>query len=138
LGGVAIECANLINRLAAQLLLSDADYLKSFQPDQLKALSLFFLKLSQRGGTICGLFYAIWLFPLGYLILKSGFLPKILGILLIADGFCLLTCLFQIFLFPGYERMTYPLYPVMFVAEFGLALWLLIKGVKMELSGAPT
>jgi len=132
LGGVAIECVNSLNHFASQLLLSDADYLKVFRPDQLQALSMFFLNLGYKGGTVAGLFYGIWLFPLGYLVYKSGFLPKILGILLIMDGFCLLACFFQVFLFPGYERMMYPLYPVMFIAEFGLTLWLLIKGVKHQ------
>jgi hypothetical protein len=64
------------------------------------------------------------------LVFKSGFLPRILGILLIADGVSLLICFFQLWFFPDYEKMTYPLYPVMFVAEFGLSLWLIIKGVR--------
>ncbi len=137
LGGVVIECVHSLNHFASQLLLSDADYLKVFRSDQLQALSMFFLNLGYKGQTIAGLFYAIWLFPLGYLVLRSGFLPKILGILPILDGFCLLICFFQIFLLPGYERMTYPLYPVMFIAEFGLTLWLLIKGVRHQPLDAP-
>ena len=88
------------------------------------------LMLNINGNVVMVLFYGLWLFPLGYLVFKSGFLPKILGILLIADGVSLLICFFQLWLFPGYEKMTYPLYPIMFVAEFGLSLWLIIKGVK--------
>ena len=65
-------------------------------------------------------------------VFESRFLPKTLGVLLICDGIALLICFVQAILFPGYEKMTYPLYPVMFIAEFGLALWLLIKGVKMK------
>lgn len=109
LGGVAIESINTLNLLAAQMLLSDADYSKVFQPVLLQTLSMFFLDLGHKGGTIVGLFHGIWLFPLGYLVFKSGFLSRVLGILLIVDGFCLLICLFQIFLFPGYEKLTYQL-----------------------------
>jgi hypothetical protein len=132
LGGVAVECLNTLNRFAAQLLLSNDDYLKTFTADQLQSLAMFFLDLGSKGGIITGLLYGVWLFPLGYLVIKSEFLPRTLGVLLICDGVSLLVCFFQAILFPGYEKLTYPLYPVMFIAEFGLALWLLIKGVKMD------
>ena len=66
--------------------------------------------------------------------IKSRFIPKVFGILLIADGFSLLICFFQMWLFPGHEKLMYPLYPVMLVAELGLALWLLIKGAGPVLS----
>jgi hypothetical protein len=76
------------------------------------------------------LFYGAWLFPLGYLVLKSRFLPRFLGVLLFMDGVSMLICFVQICLFPGYQKLTYPLFPVMLVAELGLALWLIIKGVR--------
>ncbi len=132
IAGVVIECTGTLIHFAPLLLLSGADYLKLFNADQLQALAMLFLNFSGIGNMIAGLFYGLWLFPLGYLVLKSGFLPRILGILLILDGICLLICFFQACLFPGYERIGYPLYPVMFIAEFGLALWLLVKGVKEQ------
>jgi len=128
--GVAIECVSTLPRFAALLLVSRADYLKALNPDQLQGLAMFFLKFGGSGDTVSVLFYGAWLFPLGYLVVKSRFLPRILGILLIIDGVCLLICFFQLWLFPGHQRLTYPLYPVMFIAECGLALWLLLKGVK--------
>jgi hypothetical protein len=76
--------------------------------------------------------YGAWLFPLGYLVFKSGFLPKTLGFLLIADGFGLLIYIFQYFLLPGYEIISYPCFVVSFIAELSLTLWLLIKGVKAQ------
>jgi hypothetical protein len=106
--------------------------LSSLNMPKVHALALLFLNLSGSGNTITTLFYGAWLFPLGYLVLKRDFLPPFLGILLILDGVCLLICFFQLCLLPGYEKWTYPLYPVMFIAEFGLALWLLLKSVKDE------
>jgi hypothetical protein len=132
--GVAIECTSTLIHFAPMLLLSDAGYLKVLRPDQLQGLAMFFLNFN--GGMISILFYGMWLFPLGYLVFKSGFLPRILGILLILDGSSCLISFFQLCLFPGYEKLTYPLMPVMFIAEFGLALWLLIKGVKEHPSEA--
>jgi hypothetical protein len=130
LAGVAIECSSTAAHFAALMLLSDAEYLKAFRPDQLQAMATFFLNYDGIGQLIAALFYGVWLFPLGYLIYKSGFLPKALGALLILDGFCVPTFFFMGFLFPGHDKLLYPLYPVMFIAEFGLALWLLIKGVN--------
>ncbi len=126
--GVAIECTSTLIHFAPVLLLSGADYLKVFRPDQMQGLAMLFLNFN--GGMISILFYGMWLFPLGYLVFKSGFLPRTLGVLLILDGFSCLISFFQLCLFPGYEKYMYALYPIMFIAEFGLALWLLIKGVK--------
>jgi hypothetical protein len=130
LGGFAIWCFGMLNLFASLLLLSGADYVKVFQPDQLQALAILFVNLYKNGYIVAQIPYGLWLFPLGYLVFKSGFLPKILGILLIADGFGLLIYVFQRFLLPGYEVISYPCMVVSFIAELSLTLWLLIKGVK--------
>lgn len=126
--GVAVECICILIHYAALLPIHGDEYLKVLSHEQLQALSMLMLNID--GNVVMVFFYGLWLFPLGYLVFKSGFLPKILGILLIADGVSLLICFFQLWFFPGFEKMTYPLYPIMFVAEFGLSLWLIIKGVK--------
>ena len=130
LGGFAIWCFSMLNLFASLLLLSGADYLKVFQPDQLQALALLFVNLYKNGYIVAQIPYGIWLFPLGYLVFKSKFLPKILGILLIADGFGLLIYVCQRFLLPGYEVISYPCMVVSFIAELSLTLWLLIMGAK--------
>ncbi len=130
LGGVAIKCISLLSEFAALLLLSGADYLKVFQADQLQALAMLFLNLYQNGFMIAQIFFGTWLLPLGYLVFKSGFLPRILGILLIIDCFAILIWFFQFFLFPGYEVISYLCLAESFIAEASLCLWLLIKGVK--------
>lgn len=134
LTGVAIECMNMLNLFAALLLLSGDDYLKLFQADQLQAVTMLFLNLYKNGFIIAQVFYGTWLFPLGHLVYKSGYLPKILGVLLMMDCFGNLIWFFQFFLFPGYEVITYPGFAVGFIAEFSLGLWLLIKGIKDQKS----
>jgi hypothetical protein len=79
---------------------------------------------------IAQIFYGAWLFPLGYLVLKSGFLPRILGFMLMIHCAAWLMTFLQFFLFPGFDAITYVSYPLGFIAEFGLTLWLLIMGVK--------
>jgi hypothetical protein len=130
LGGVAIQCFSDLNLFASLLLLSGADYTKVFQTDQLQALAMFFLDLREKGFMAAQLFYGAWLFPLGYLVFKSGFLPRILGIVLMIHCVAWLVNFLQFFLFPGFEVIHYLSYPLGFIAEFGLALWLLIMGAK--------
>jgi hypothetical protein len=130
LGGVAIQCVSDLFLFASQLLMNGPDYLNVFQSDQLQALAMFFLDLREKGFLMAQLFYGAWLFPLGYLVFKSGFLPRILGIVLMIHCFTWLSFFFQSFLFPGFDAITYVSYPLGFIAEFGLTLWLLIMGAK--------
>jgi hypothetical protein len=132
LGGVVIWCMSLLSEFAALLLLSGADYLKEFQANQLQVLAMLSLNLYQNGFMIAQILLNLWLFPLGYLVYKSDFLPRILGILLIIDGFAMLVWFFQFFFFPGYEGISTLCLAVGFIAEGSLCLWLLIKGVNVE------
>jgi hypothetical protein len=132
LGGFVIWCLSVLNLYGSLMLLSGADYLKVFQPDQLQAQALLFINLYKNGSVIAQIPYGVWLFPLGYLVFKSRFLPKILGILLIADCFGLLIYVLQRFLLPGYDVLSYPCLAISFIAEISLSLWLLIKGVKEQ------
>ena len=131
-GGVALQAASDLFLPVSQMLLSGADYLKVFQPDQLQALAMSFLYLYKNGFMIAQIFYGAWLFPLGYVIFKSGFLPKILGAVLMIHCCTWLMNFLQFFLFPGFTAIAYVSYPLGFIAEFGLSLWLLIMGVKEQ------
>jgi len=130
LGGVAVQCINMLNLFSAVLLLSGTDYLKVFQIDQLQALAMFFLYLYKNGFMIAQFFYAAWLFPLGYLVFKSGYLPKALGIIVMIECFGWLMRPVQFFLFPTCEVISYFSFAIGFIGEFGLTLWLLIMGAK--------
>jgi len=132
LGGVAVYSMSLLNQFAAVLLLSGADYLKVFQADQLQSLAMFFLDLHHNGYWIAQIFFGAWLFPLGYLVYKSGFLPKILGIIMMIHFVGWTTTSLLFFLFPGFTAITYITYPLGFISEFGLTLWLLIMGAKEQ------
>jgi hypothetical protein len=132
LAGFVVWCLSLLDLFAGLLLLSGADYLKVFQPDQLQALAMLFVNLYKNGYIVAQIPYGFWLFPLGYLVFKSKYLPKIIGILLIADGFGLLIVVCQRFLLPGYEGISTPFMVVSFIAEVSLSLWLFIMGVKQQ------
>jgi len=78
---------NELNHFAVLLLSSGAGYLTAFKADQLNALVMFFLEL-RKYGTFITQFFSFWILLLGYLVFKSGFLPRILGILLMLGGLC--------------------------------------------------
>jgi hypothetical protein len=130
LGGFAILVYSHLNLISSLTLLSGVDYLKAFQPDQLQAQAMLFINLYKTGSTIAQIPFGVWLFPLGYLVYKCGFLPKILGILLIIDGCGLMIYVCQRFIFPDLTAIAYPCWVMGFIAEVSLTLWLLIKGVK--------
>jgi hypothetical protein len=132
LGGVAVECTNMLNLFAALPFLSGANYLNVFQTGQLQAIAMSFLNSYTNGFMIAQIFYGTWLLPLGYLVYKSRFLPRLLGMVLILDFFGILFWFFQLFLFPSYGVASYPSYVVGFIAEVSISLWLLIKGVKEQ------
>jgi hypothetical protein len=133
--GVAMQCFSMILLYAALPLVSGGDYLAAFTADQLNALATFFLGLYKAGFTNAQLFYSAWTLPLGYLVFKSGFLPKALGVMLMLDCLAIFVWFFQFAFLPGYPAISYPCYAVSFVAEVSLTLWLIIKGVKDQKPG---
>jgi uncharacterized protein DUF4386 len=131
LGGVVVRFAIDLNYVAALLLSNGAEPLNVFQADQLQALAMVFLCLQKNGYWGSQIFFGVWLFPLGYLVFKSGFLPRFLGAILMVHCFTWTTTSLLYFLsVPGYTVLTYISFPLGFIAEFGLTLWLLIKGAK--------
>jgi hypothetical protein len=122
---------------ASLVILNGTEAIKAFQPDQLQALAVFFFGLYKTGVVIAQVPYGVWLFPLGYLVLKSRFLPRIFGILLIVDGICQFVYVCQHLILPDLEIIAYPCLVISFIAEVSLALWLAIKAVKTSLSANP-
>jgi len=126
--GAPIAMLNELNRFAALLLSSGADYLTAFTADQLPAQVMLFLDLHEYGVFIATIFWGLWLFPFGYLVFKSGYIPRIFGVLLIIAGLGYLIDFVAFFLFPNFP----PIGQFMTWAEVFWPFWLLIKGVNVE------
>jgi hypothetical protein len=127
--GIPISMLSELNHFAALLLLSGADYLAVFTADHLQALVSLFLDLRLYGLVIAWIFWGLWLFPMGYLVFKSGYIPRILGVLLIIGGFGYLIDFATFVLLPNFDvriGMTTG------YGEIILGLWLLVKGVNVE------
>ena len=128
--GVAIQGASMLWLLSALFLGGGAGGTQAFSAAQTRALALVSLNTYKIGFVTAQLFFGAWLFPLGYLVYKSRLLPRFLGVLLMLDGIGVGIWFLQGLLWPDLRVITYPGLAVSFAAEFGLALWLLIKGVK--------
>jgi hypothetical protein len=131
---VPLSLVNLSNKYAVLTLLSNATYLQTFTPQELQTQVLLHLNYYNNGIEITSVFWGLWLFPFGYLVFKSGFLPKILGILLMIGCFGYLLNFTGGFLFPGYGALGIAGYISIpsGLGEIGTCLWLLIVGVKCK------
>jgi Domain of unknown function (DUF4386) len=126
-----IQGINLLNHFFVLLLLSGAGYLAVFAQDQLQALVLLFLNAHENVILIWGLFFSLHLLVYGYLVYTSGYIPKIIGILLVVASLPYLIQFFGTILFPQYKEM-FTSIAFLSSIEIALPLWLLIKGVNVE------
>ena len=127
LAAVPIAMLNELIQLAVLQLLSGADYLEIFPTEQLQALAYLFLRLHSQGLNIAQIFWGLWLFPMGYLVFKSGFLPRIIGVLLIIACFGYVIQSFVAFFGYSVDLIFFTGW-----GELALLFWLLIKGVNIE------
>ncbi|ULQ51522.1 DUF4386 domain-containing protein [Flavihumibacter fluvii] len=129
----AVLVANKLNLLMPTFLLDNEDYLKAFEPQQLQVLAYISVKAHGYGFGIGLIFFGFNCLIDGYLIFRSGFLPRMLGILIAIAGLCYLTNSFALILAPRLAGILFQiLMAPIFIGEFAMCLWLLFKGVNMD------
>jgi hypothetical protein len=127
-----MQGTNLLNKVTVLLLLGGAGYSTVFEPDQLHALVSLFLNAYEYGALIWGTFFGLHLLVLGYLLFKSGYFPRILGVLFVFASFGYLIDSYGHLLLPQYTEIYNVVVWATVPAEMLFALWLLIKGVNVE------
>jgi len=126
--GCAILAFASLFQLAPLVVLGGSQYLSVFKVEQLRALALMFLELNTQAGNICVVFFGVYCLLIGYLIFRSTFLPRLLGVLMALAGLGWLT-----FLSPPLANHLSPYNLVLgFLAELALMLWLLVRGVNVQ------
>lgn len=130
--GVAATFANMFNRIAALLVLSGADFLSVFDKPQLEALAYAFLRLYGQAGDAIEMFWGLWLFPFGLLVIRSRFIPRFLGIALFVAGVGYTLNSFAALLGPQYKGMISQLTTLLAMGELPIVVWLLIWGTKEQ------
>jgi hypothetical protein len=134
--GVAIQGASMLSLVSAMLQGDGASHMQAYSAAQLEGLAYLSINIYKTGWVTAQLFFGTWLFPLGYLVYKSGYLPRFLGVLLALDGVAVLIWFLQALVLPDYPAIHYPGLALSFIAELGLGLWLFVKGAKVVDSGA--
>ena len=130
---IGIEAATTMRLLEALFPLGNAGYLKAFTPEQLYAMATLSLKSHGYGFGVSLIFFGCFCLIVGYLIFKSGYLPKAIGVLMQIAGLSYLTNSFALVLAPAWANRLFPADVVpAFVGEASLCLWLLVKGVNAE------
>lgn len=128
---VPISYINIQHKFAV-LSIIKGEVFKSFTIDQLQSQVMFYLNQFNKGILMASVFWGLWLLPFGYLVYKSGFLPKILGVLLMLGCFGYLINFLGNSLIVDYSSLGISKYismPATF-GEIGTCLWLLIMGAK--------
>ena len=129
---VPVSLINLLNKVNVLTLIGKAQYLQVIGTDELQAQVMLYLDYYNNGMKIASIFWGLWLLPFGYLVFKSGFLPRLLGIFLMAGCFGYLTNFIGGFLFPHYGDLGISRIISLpaSMGEIGICLWLLIIGIK--------
>ena len=127
-----IHGLNLLNYYFVLQLLRGADFLNIFETDQVYALVTLFLEAHRYGFTIGVAFLVPHVLILGYLIYKSGYFPKILGILFLIAGMGYLIDTTALLLTTGYQSTPGLIALAIAMAEIAFPIWLLVKGVNVE------
>ncbi|MBK8904457.1 MAG: DUF4386 domain-containing protein [Anaerolineaceae bacterium] len=127
----AVHAVNLVNFIFPLILLNGGDYLTAFMPAQIDSLVLLFTDAHYYGVLVSEAFFAVSLFLLGYLVVKSELFPGVLGVMLAIAGAGYVLDSFGIFLLPQHAALfaNIMIAPAI-IAELSFTLWLLIKGVR--------
>ena len=130
--GIAVEAVSRLQLVSALSTLRTAETLAAFEPPQIDALAYLSLQAHGRGWSIALLFFGGFCVTIGYLIFRSGYLPRLIGGLMVVAGLGYLLDSFALILSPAFHGIVFPfsLLPAL-VAESSLALWLLIKGIDV-------
>ncbi len=127
---VPIVFVNVLNEIAALVLVSGVDFLSVFEKPHLDALAYLFLRLHSQGIAVASIFWGLWLFPFGMLVIRSGFIPRAFGVLLMIAGVAYLASSFATLILPQYAPLVGQVALPLEVAELPIVFWLLIWGAR--------
>jgi hypothetical protein len=135
LGGAMVTpifFVNSLNWVAALVLVHGADFLAAFTRPEQYALAMVFLRIHSQGNVVNEIFWGLWLLPFGLLVMRSGFLPRFLGIWLMVGGVAYVINSFTGLLFPHYQDLVFTISQPAILSEIAIMLWLLIKGANVK------
>ena len=127
---IPIFLLSVVNEIAASLVVSGADFMSVFDTGQQNTFAYIFMRLHSRTILVAYIVGSLWFFPFGILVIRSGFIPRILGYLLFLAPFGYLPSSLAFLLLPSYGPVIETITSMLPVCEVPIILWLLIWGAK--------
>jgi hypothetical protein len=128
---VPISFLNVLNSIAALSLARGGAFLSVFDQRQLDALALLFLRLHGQGVVLAQIFWGLWLLPFGLLVIRSGFIPRVLGGWLIVNGLAYVALSALSLSASRYSARAFQFAFPLLLGELAIMLWLIVKGVDV-------
>ena len=132
-----ISLLAVVAELAALIVAGGGNFLSTFDQHQLDSLSYLFFRLHGQALVIAQIFWGLWLFPFGTLVIRCGFIPRFLGYLLWIAAFGYLIDSFTVLVLPAYRQVANQLVMILELGELPIIFWLLIWGARVPASVAP-
>jgi hypothetical protein len=132
-----ISFLSVVDEIAALTVASGASFLSGFDRPQLDSLAYLFFRLHGQGNIVAQIFWGLWLFPFGVLVIRSGFIPRFLGYLLFISGVGYIANSLAAVLLPAQRQNVAQFADIFQMAELPIIFWLLIWGAKEQRSPVP-
>lgn len=131
-----ISFFSVVNELGALIAVKGGNFRGAFNQHQLDTLAYLFFRLRNQAIIVAQIFWGLWLFPFGILVIRSGFIPRFIGYLLFIAGCGYVADSFTAVLLPAFRDSVDQVAGVLEFAELSIILWLLIWGAKVPMSAA--
>ena len=123
---------SVANEVATLALVRGSDLLAVFDAPQRDALATLLINFDRQGVLVSEVFWGLWLLPLGWLVYRSGFLPRLIGVWLVINGVAYLTISTTGLLWPENLKVVSNFATPFLLGEVALMLWLLIVGARVQ------
>jgi uncharacterized protein DUF4386 len=127
---IPISLLSVVNEIVALVVVSGADFLSVFDTGQLNALAYILMRLHSRTILVAEIFWGLWLFPFGILVIRSRFIPRLLGYLLFLAALGYLASSLTFLLLPAYGPVVDKFASQLPFCELPIIFWLLIWGAR--------
>ena len=127
-----VSFASVISELGGLITAKGGNFLAGFDKHQIDNLAYLFFSLRNQGILIAQVFWGLWLFPFGILVIRSGFIPRFIGYLLFIAGCGYVADSFTALVLPDYRDLVNPIAGILEFAELSIILWLLIWGARVK------
>jgi Domain of unknown function (DUF4386) len=129
---IPITFVGILGQVAALRLMHGGPSLAGLAAPQLNALAMFFLHFSSDTSSLNSIFFGLWLLPFALLVIKSGFIPRFIGYLLILAGVAYVIGAINFVLSPPFASVVFDVVGVGYIAELGVVVWLVLKAARLQ------